>query len=276
VAASPLGRIRRIGLRSLALGYLGLVLAAPLTLIFWRAFADGFGAFWGAVSSPTAVHALWLTTQITLIAVPLNTLFGVIAALLIVRRRVPGRTILTTLIDLPLALSPVVVGLSVVLVWGLRGWWGGWLAEHGVRVVFAMPGMVIATIIVCLPFVVREVVPVLREVGTDQEEAATVLGASSVQTFLRVTLPAIRWGVAYGVVLTTARALGEYGAVAVVSGRIQGTTQTLTLYVDDRHTSFDEVGAYGAAVVLATLSLLTVLGMSLFRRGDDPAEGSDH
>ena len=272
MAASPLGRIRRIGLRSLALGYLGLVLAAPLTLIFWRAFADGFGAFWDAVSSPTAVHALWLTTQITLIAVPLNTLFGVIAALLIVRRRVPGRTILTTLIDLPLALSPVVVGLSVVLVWGLRGWWGGWLAEHGVRVVFAMPGMVIATIIVCLPFVVREVVPVLREVGTDQEEAATVLGASSVQTFLRVTLPAIRWGVAYGVVLTTARALGEYGAVAVVSGRIQGTTQTLTLYVDDRHTSFDEVGAYAAAVVLALLSLLTVLAMSLFRPDEDAGD----
>lgn len=262
----------RIGLRIFGLGYLALVLVAPLALIFRRAFADGWGAFWGAVSSPEAVHALWLTTQITLIVVPLNTIFGVIAALVIARRRVPGRTLLSAIIDLPLALSPVVVGLSVVLVWGLRGWWGGWLAENGVRIVFAMPGMVIATIIVTLPFVVRETVPVLREVGTDQEEAASVLGAGPVQTFWRITLPAIRWGVAYGVILTTARALGEYGAVAVVSGRIQGTTQTLTLYVDDRQTSFDQVGAYGAAVVLATLSLLTVLAMSLLRRHDDPED----
>ena len=248
---------------------------APLVLIFWRAFADGWGAFWEAISSPTAVHALWLTAQITLITVPLNTAFGVLAALMIVRRRVPGRTLLTVLIDLPLALSPVVVGLSVVLVWGIRGWWGGWLAGHGVRMVFAMPGMVIATIIVCLPFVVREVIPVLREVGTDQEEAASVLGASALRTFWHITLPAIRWGVAYGVVLTTARALGEYGAVAVVSGRIQGTTQTMTLYVDDRHTAFDEVGAYSAAVVLALLSLLTVLGMSLFRRGENVGDGPE-
>jgi len=263
------GAAGRIALRTLGLGYLALILVGPLALIFRRAFQDGWGAFWEAISSPEAVHALWLTTQIVLITVPLNTIFGVIAALVIARRRVPGRTLLSALIDLPLALSPVVVGLSVVLVWGLRGWWGGWLAHHGVRVVFALPGMVIATIIVCLPFVVREVTPVLREVGTDQEEAAAVLGAGPVQTFWRITLPAIRWGVAYGVILTTARALGEYGAVAVVSGRIQGSTQTLTLYVDDRQTAFDQVGAYGAAVVLASLSLLTVLAMSLLRRRDD-------
>lgn len=243
--------------------------------MFWRAFEEGFGTFWDAVSSPAAVHALWLTAQITLIAVPANTIFGVVAALVIVRRRVPGGTLLTALIDLPLALSPVVVGLSIVLVWGFRGWFGGWLAEHGIRVIFAMPGMVLATIVVCLPFVVREVIPVLREVGAEQEEAAMTLGASPAQTFLHVTLPAIRWGVAYGVVLTTARALGEYGAVAVVSGRIQGSTETLTLFVDERHTAFDQAGTYGAAVVLALLSLLTVLAMNLFRPHEDSGQRID-
>jgi sulfate transport system permease protein len=266
------GGVRRIGLRTFVLVYLAIVLVAPLALIFWRAFEGGLGAFWEAISSPSAVHALWLTLQITLIAVPLNTAFGIVAALVIVRRRVPGSRLMTVLIDLPLALSPVVVGLSVVLVWGLRGWWGEWLAGQGVRVVFALPGMVIATVIVCLPFVVREVIPVLREVGVEQEEAAAVLGARPLQTFLRVTLPAIRWGVAYGVVLTTARALGEYGAVAVVSGRIQGTTQTLTLYVDDRTTAFDSVGAYGAAVVLALLSLATVVALSVVRRDEASGE----
>lgn len=265
----------RLGLRTFALGYLALMLVAPVALIFWRAFRDGFARFWDAVSTDTAVHALLLTAKITLITVPANTAFGVLAAMLIVRRRVPGRRLLTALIDLPLALSPVVVGLSVLLVWGIRGWWGGWLAEHGIRVVFAMPGMVIATIIVCLPFVVREVTPVLREVGEDQEEAAAVLGASRVQTFWRVTLPAIKWGLVYGVVLTTARALGEYGAVAVVSGRIQGQTQTLTLYVDERHAAFDEVGAYAAAVVLAAISLFVVLAMGVIRRSEPDGSDSD-
>jgi sulfate/thiosulfate transport system permease protein len=245
------------------------VLAGPVAIVFWRAFEGGFDAFWEAISSPEAVHALWLTTQITLIVVPANTVFGIIAALVIVRRRVPGKTMLMAFIDLPLALSPVVIGLSIVLVWGFRGWFGGWLAEHGIRVIFAMPGMVLATIVVCLPFVVREVVPVLREIGAEQEEAAMTLGASPLQTFWRITLPGIRWGVAYGVVLTTARALGEYGAVAVVSGRIQGTTQTLTLFVDERHTAFDQAGAYGAAVVLAVLSLLTVLALTLIKPHED-------
>jgi sulfate transport system permease protein len=246
-----------------------------VAIVFWRAFEGGFHAFWEAISSPAAVHALWLTTQITLIVVPANTVFGIIAALVIVRRRVPGKTMLMAFIDLPLALSPVVIGLSIVLVWGFRGWFGGWLADHGIRVIFAMPGMVLATIVVCLPFVVREVVPVLREIGAEQEEAAMTLGASPLQTFWRITLPGIRWGVAYGVVLTTARALGEYGAVAVVSGRIQGTTQTLTLFVDERHTAFDQAGAYGAAVVLAVLSLLTVLALTLIRPREESEQHID-
>ena len=246
-----------------------------MAIVFWRAFEGGFDAFWEAISSPAAVHALWLTTQITLIVVPANTIFGIIAALVIVRRRVPGKTMLMAFIDLPLALSPVVIGLSIVLVWGFRGWFGGWLADHGIRVIFAMPGMVLATIVVCLPFVVREVVPVLREIGAEQEEVAMTLGASPLQTFWRITLPGIRWGVAYGVVLTTARALGEYGAVAVVSGRIQGTTQTLTLFVDERHTAFDQAGAYGAAVVLAVLSLLTVLALTLIRPREESEQHID-
>lgn len=263
------GAAGRIALRTLGLGYLALILVGPLALIFRRAFQDGWGAFWEAISSPEAVHALWLTTQIVLITVPLNTIFGVIAALVIARRRVPGRTLLSALIDLPLALSPVVVGLSVVLVWGLRGWWGGWLAHHGVRVVFALPGMVIATIIVCLPFVVREVVPVLREVGDEQEQAAATLGAGPGRTFWHITLPSIRWGLSYGVVLSTARAVGEFGAVSVVSGKVSGKTETLTLLVEKRYGNFDIAGAYAASALLALVAVATLLAMTLVQRRRD-------
>ena len=177
---------------------------------------------------------------------------------------------MNSVVDLPLALSPVVVGLALVLVYGRTGWLGPALAEQGIRVVFALPGMVLATIFVSLPFVVREVVPVLREIGDEQEQAASTLGASPWQTFRRVTLPAIRWGVAYGVVLTTARALGEFGAVAVVSGRISGRTETMTQYVGERFERFDLVGAYAASVVLALLAVATLLAMNLFK----PKEGS--
>ena len=209
----------RYGLRLVALGYLAVILVAPLALVFWNAFDDGIGAAWDAVTTPEALHALQLTLIITAIAVPLNAIFGVVAALILVRRRVPGRPLISALIDLPLALSPVVVGLALILVWGQDGWFGPATDDLGIQVIFAMPGMVLATIFVCLPFVVREVVPVLREVGTEQEEAAATLGSGAFSTFWRITLPAIRWGLIYGVVLTTARALGEYGAVRVVSGR---------------------------------------------------------
>ncbi len=185
------------------------------------------------------------------------------------RRRVPARSFVSALIDLPLALSPVVVGLCILLVWGQDGWFGGAAEDAGVQVVFAVPGMVLATIFVSLPFVVREVVPVLREVGTDQEEAASILGAGAAQTFWRITLPSIRWGIIYGVVLTTARALGEYGAVAVVSGRISGQTETLTLFVKQQSDQFGkdaEVGAYGASVVLIVLAVAVVLLMNLLNR----------
>ena len=270
-AAKPIGggRAARIGLRTLALGYLGLILVAPLIFVLYRTFDHGFGTFWTAVTSPDALHALWLTVLISAIAVPLNAIFGVAAALMLVRRRVPARSLVSALIDLPLALSPVVVGLCILLVWGQNGWFGGFAEDQGFQIVFAVPGMVLATIFVSLPFVVREVVPVLREVGTDQEEAASILGAGSGQTFWRITLPAIRWGIIYGVVLTTARAIGEYGAVAVVSGRISGDTETLTLFVKQQTDQFGdtaEVAAYGASVVLIALAVAVVLLMNLLNR----------
>jgi sulfate transport system permease protein len=200
------------------------------------------------------------------IAVPLNTLFGVVAAIAIVRHRWRGKAVFNSLLDLPFAVSPVVVGLALLLVYGRTGWFGDWLAQNGWRIVFSFPAMLLATIFVSLPFVVRETIPVLREVGTEQEQAAATLGAGPLQTFWRVTLPAIRWGVAYGVVLTTARALGEFGAVSVVSGHIAGQTETLTLHVQDRFEAFDLTGAYAASLVLALLALITLLSMNLLRR----------
>jgi sulfate transport system permease protein len=192
-------------------------------------------------------------------------------AIALVRYRWRGRSFVNALIDLPFAISPVVVGLALVLVYGRKGWFGGWLLDHGLQVIFSFPGMLLATIFVSLPFVVREVIPVLREVGTDQEQAAATLGASGWQAFWRITLPSIRWGVAYGVVLTTARALGEFGAVSVVSGHIRGQTETLTLHVEDRFQSFDLTGAYAASVVLALLALMTLLSMNLLKRRGDVA-----
>jgi sulfate/thiosulfate transport system permease protein len=256
----------KYGLRATALGYLTLLLALPLGMVFWRTFEHGFGAAWDAVTTPAARHAFVLTILITLIVVPANTIFGIACAIAIVRHRFPGKDIVNAVVDLPLALSPVVVGLAFLLLFGT----GGWLAGLPFDVVFALPGMVLATIFVSLPFVVREVVPVLREIGTEQEQAASTLGASGWQTFRRVTFPAIRWAVAYGIVLTTARALGEFGAVSVVSGRIVGKTETMTLHVEERFQSFDYVGAYAASVVLALLAVATLVAMSVFK----PKEGA--
>jgi sulfate/thiosulfate transport system permease protein len=260
----------RLGLRVAALGYLALLLALPVALVFWRTFENGFDPVWQTLQDPGFLHALWLTVVIAAIAVPANAIFGVICAFVLVRQRFHGKRILNALIDLPFALSPVVVGLSLVLVYGRHGWLGEWFEANGIRVIFAVPGMVLATIFISLPFVVREVMPVLREVGKEQDEAAWTLGASPFATFWRVTLPAIRWGIAYGVVLTTARALGEFGAVSVVSGKIEGRTETLTLHVQNSLENFDRVGAYTASVVLAFLAVLTLLAMNLFRRKEAP------
>ena len=256
--------IGKYALRVFSLGYLGVLLVAPVGYVFWKTFEHGIGPAWDAVTTPDALHALKVTLILTAIAVPANTIFGVLCALAIVRHRYPGAGIVNAVVDLPLALSPVVVGLALLLLYGR----GGWLGGHGI--VFALPGMVLATIFVSLPFVVREVVPVLREIGTEQEQAAATLGASAVQTFIRVTWPAIRYATAYGVVLTTARALGEFGAVSVVSGRLAGETETLTLFVQDRYQSFDTTGAYAAAVLLALLAMATVLLMSRLK----PKEGT--
>jgi sulfate transport system permease protein len=253
-------------LRFAALGYLAVLLALPVGMVFYRTFEKGLAPAWDAVTTPEAQHAFWLTVIMVAVAVPANTVFGVGTALLLVRRRLPGRSLLSALVDLPFAVSPVVIGLALILVYGQSGWFGGWLADHGIRVIFSTPGMILATIFVSLPFVVREVVPVLREIGTDQEEAAQTLGASSWQTFWRVTLPAIRWGVTYGVILTTARALGEFGAVSVVSGKLEGQTQTLTLFVEDRFQNFDLTGAYAASVVLAVLAVAVIVSMTLLDR----------
>jgi sulfate/thiosulfate transport system permease protein len=259
--------MRRYALRFAALGYLLLLLAIPVGMVVWRMLEDGLGPVWDELTSPAFTHALKVTLTVVAIAVPANTAFGIMCALAIVRRGSGrGNWLLNSAIGLPLALSPVVVGLSLILVYGKDGWLGGWLADNGVRVIFALPGMVIATIFVSLPFVVREVVPVLREIGTDQEEAAWTLGASRTATFWRVTLPAIRWGVAYGVVLTTARALGEYGAVAVVSGRIVGSTETLTLHIDERWLAFDQTAVYTTSVVLAVLAVVTLIAMNMLGR----------
>src|SRR5512133_1971427 len=251
-------------LRFGALGYLALVLLVPVGFVFYRAFQHGLGPAWDAVSSPQAVHALELTLLMAAVAVPANTIFGVTLALALVRTRFPGRGLVNAVVDLPLALSPVVVGLALFLLYGRGGWLGG-LAGHGIKVLFALPGMVLATMFVSLPFVVREVVPVLREIGTEQEQAAATLGASPWQSFWRVPWPAIRWATAYGVVLTTARALGEFGAVSVVSGRLAGQTESLTLYVQDRYQGFDEVGAYAAAVVLALIAVTTLILMTALK-----------
>ena len=250
-------------LRFGALGYLALILLGPVGFVFYRAFEHGVGPAWDAVTSHQALHALELTLLMAAIAVPANTVFGVILALALVRSRFPGRGLVNAIVDLPLALSPVVVGLALFLLYGRGGWLGG-LADHGIKILFAVPGMVLATMFVSLPFVVREVVPVLREIGTEQEQAAETLGASPFQTFWKITLPAIRWAVAYGVVLTTARAIGEFGAVSVVSGKIQGRTETLPLYVQAQFEQFDVQGAYAASVVLALIAIATVVALRAF------------
>jgi sulfate transport system permease protein len=246
----------------LALGYLALLVVIPVGSVFYRAFQHGFVAAWDAVTTPDALQALWLTILVVLIAVPLNTVFGVGVSLILARHRFRGAWLLDAFVDLPLAVSPVIVGLALVLVYGKTGWFGNWLAGHGIEIIFSFPGIVMASATVALPYVVREVLPVLQEIGTDQEQAATTLGASSFTAFRRITLPSIRRSLAYGVTLTTARVLGEFGAVVIVSGAIAGKTQTLTLFIQDSIDNLNPVGAYAGAVILAIIALvvLTVLG----------------
>jgi sulfate transport system permease protein len=263
----------RLSLRLVAILYLVLLLLLPLAVVFFRTFEHGVGVAWGWMTTPAAASAFWLSLLVAIIAVPLNTIFGVGAAMVLVRSKTRGRAILDAMIDLPFIVSPVIVGLALILVYGVHGWFGTFFTHHGIQIIYAVPGIVLATIFVSLPFVVREVAPVLVEVGDEQEQAAATLGASSWQTFRRITLPSIRWGVAYGVVLTTARALGEIGAVLVVSSNVAGQTLTLPLLVYQRSSDIGNqavTSAYAAATELAVMSLVVLLGMTLLgpRRED--------
>ena len=256
-------RTSRLGLRFLALGYLAFLLVVPVGVVFYRTFENGVGSVIDSITTPASISAFWLTVEVAAIAVPLNAVFGVLAAVALVRGRFRGKRLFDALIDLPFAVSPIVVGLALLLVFGANGWFGSWLVDNGIQVIFSVPGIVLATIFVSLPFVVREVAPVLREIGDEQEQAAATLGAGGWQTFRRITLPAIRWGLVYGIVLATARAIGEFGAVSVVSGKIAGETETLTLLVEKRFQNFDLAGAYAASALLAVIALATLLVMTL-------------
>ncbi|KAF0845823.1 sulfate ABC transporter permease subunit CysW [Nocardia caishijiensis] len=261
-----LSAFTRLSLRTVALGYLAVLLVLPLVIILWRTFERGIGAFLESITTPAAQSAFQLSMIIVAIVVPLNVVFGVITALALVRSKFPGRSLVQGIVDLPFAVSPVVVGVSLILLWGAGGWFGG-LETLGFKVIFSLPGMVIATIFVTLPFVVREVEPVLHEIGDDQEQAAATLGASRWQTFWRITLPAIRWGLTYGVVLTVARALGEFGAVIMVSTALPGESQTLTLLVHGRYINdHNTFGAYSAATLLMGMALVVLLLMTLLER----------
>ncbi|WP_404788894.1 sulfate ABC transporter permease subunit CysW [Altericista sp. CCNU0014] len=251
-----LGPLLSIGI---AVVYLALVLLIPTVAVFYEAFHKGFGEFLKAIASPDFLAAVRLTLLATAISVPLNTVFGLCAAWVLARNRFPGRSLLISILDLPFAISPVVVGLMLVLLYGEQGWLGPALQALGVKFIFNTPGIVLATVVVTLPFVAREVMPVLEEAGPAEEEAAKTLGAKDWQIFWRVTLPNIRWGLLYGVLLTNARAMGEFGAVAVVSGNIAGKTQTLPLFVEEAYKNYQTEAAFGAATILAFLAVVTLV-----------------
>jgi len=258
-------RLARYALRTVALVYLFFLLVLPIGVIVWRTFEDGIQPVIDALTSESAIHAFQVTLWVAIPAVLLNTVFGVGAAILLARHEFRGKRVFNAFIDLPLAVSPVVVGLALILVYGKFTPVGGWLAERGIDVIFSLPGMVIATVFVSLPLVVRAVEPVLEEIGVEQEQAAWTLGATAFQAFRRVTVPAIRWALAYGMVLALARSLGEYGAVAVVSGRLVDQTQTLTLFVEERFQNFDQPAAYAMAFVLASVAIVVLITINLFR-----------
>ena len=251
-------RVRYL-LRFVALAYIFVLLVVPVTLILWRTFRPGFGQFFDWVSTPAAISALNLTLLVVAFVVPLNVIFGIPTALVLARNRFRGKGVLQAVIDLPFAVSPVIVGVALILLWGASGAFGFVERDLGLKIIFGLPGIVLASIFVTLPFVVREVEPVLHELGTDQEEAAATLGSGWWQTFWRITLPSIRWGLTYGIVLTVARTLGEYGAVIIVSSNLPGKSQTLTLLVSDRYNRGVEYGAYALSTLLMGVAVLVLI-----------------
>lgn len=264
-------RAVRWGLRTLVVGYIFLLVAWPVALVVQNTFADGLGAMTQALSDPVVLAALRLTVIVAVSAVVINLLFGVGISLLLVRYEFPGKRVLSALVDVPLSVSPVVVGLALLLVYNSRtGWFGPTLSEAGIEMVFATPAMVMATVFVALPLVIREVVPVLEEIGDEQEQAARSLGANGPQTFWRITLPSIKWAVVYGVVLSLARSLGEYGAVKVVSGNVVGRTQTATLVVEQKYQNFEQPTAYSVAFLLAFAAVVCIVVVSFLRPKETP------
>ncbi|MCF2151128.1 sulfate ABC transporter permease subunit CysW [Desmonostoc muscorum LEGE 12446] len=255
-----------IVLIGIAIAYLTLVQYIPAINVFIQAFSKGVGPFISNLTRPAFLHAAWLTLLLAAIALPLNTVFGLCAAWAIARHKFPGRAIVLSIIDLPFSISPVVAGLMIVLLYGRNGWFGPWLQAHDIKIIFAFPGMVLATAFVSMPFVAREVIPVLEEFGKDQEEAARTLGAKDWQIFWRVTLPSIRWGLLYGLILTNARAMGEFGAVSVVSGNIADLTQSLPLFVEDAYKQYETEAAFSAAVLLALLAVVTLVLKEILER----------
>jgi sulfate transport system permease protein len=249
----------RVALILVAVTFLTLFLLLPLVAVFSEAFRAGFGGFWGAITEPDAVAAIKLTLLVAAIAVPANLIFGLAASWAIAKFEFPGKSVLNTLIDLPFSVSPVISGLVYVLLFGLQGYFGPWLQSHGIQIIFAVPGIVLATIFVTFPFVARELVPLMQEQGTQDEEAALSLGASGWQTFWRVTLPNVKWALLYGVILCNARAMGEFGAVSVVSGHIRGKTNTMPLQVEILYNEYNFAAAFAVASLLALLALVTLV-----------------
>lgn len=260
---------------AIAIGYLALIILLPAINVVIQALAGGLPSLLSSYANPEFFQALLLTLSIALLVLPINIIFGLCAAWVIARHQFPGRTLLISVLDLPFSISPVVVGLMMILLYGNKGWLGGWLQSIGLKIIFAWPGMVLATAFVTLPFIAKEVIPVLEEIGTDQEEAARTLGASEWQIFWRVTLPNLRWSLLYGVILTNARAMGEFGAVSVVSGNIARKTQTLSLYVEDAYKQYQTQAAFAAALLLAVLGLVTLLIQEWISYRNSKLQGSD-
>lgn len=257
-------------LRVATIAYVVMLVAWPTSMVFKNAFADGAGAVWDALREGPTAHALQLTAVVSVVAVLINLVFGVGISLLLVRYDFLGKRVLSALLDIPLSVSPVVVGLALVLVYnGRDGWFGQWLESVGFQIIFATPGLVLATVFVALPLMIREIVPVLTELGDDQEQAARSLGASAPQTFWRITLPAIKWAVVYGVVLTLARSIGEFGAVKIVSGNLADRTQTATLLVEEKYQNFEQASAYSIAALLALAAIVCLVVVSVLRPKED-------